>query len=416
MIEGGNRRMNRIHCVGLCLALFLAGMLMLVAPGMAKAAPNLALPNGYQDNTGEPKPEDRNLISVPGIFKLLLGQSSSPFDGTLRLDGAQVELPRVNATVSIDGLAFSPANRSFGWDAVNLIQSQPFSNETVTVSDTRATVQGSETNFSTEVSARVDVHPDEANQASATMALHYDGMSGQSSLAVADGNARVTAGPATVMVDGVNAGDGGLTVDTAQVVIPEAETGFRVGGFTVVDGNASWETLDWYGREFNLGNVVTLSDNLVVIPGPGSENAEAGGATTTIEVNAGDLAEASGQLIFTYDQAAGQPVVALRNGSAALGVADSYLAVNGINVSPDGATVDSVQMSFAPLSLQTQVTGVAIDDSSGLTFDQAMVRYRPDTAEGNRPFTGFDLVIDSSEDGYVVTTTTIFPVARADQS
>ena len=40
--------------------------------------------------------------------------------------------------------------------------------------------------------------------------------------------------------------------------------------------------------------------------------------------------------------------------------------------------VDSVQMAFAPLKLQTQVTGVAFRDNSGLTFDQAMVRYRPD--------------------------------------
>ena len=407
--------MNRVHWIGLCFALLLAGMLSLLAPASAKAAaPSHTLPNGYQVNTGEPNPEDGDLLAVPGIFSLLLQQSTSPFDGTFRLDSTQLDLPSANATVSIDGLAFSLAESSIDWDALHLIQSQPFSNETITVSDTQATVQGKGTNFSTEVTTSVDVHPDQATQAAATVTLRYDGISGQPSLAVADGNARVTAGPATVMVEGVNAGDGALTVDTAQVVFPEADTGIQVDGFTVADGNASWEALVWYGREFNLGNVATFSDNLVAIPGPGSQQLDVGGVTTTIEVKAGDLAQASGQLIFTYDQADGQSAVALRNGNAVVGVPGANLAMNGINVSPDGAMVDSVQMAFAPLSLQTQVTGVAFHDNSGLTFDQAMVRYRPDSAYGNLPLAGFDLVVDSSEYGYVVTTTTMVPVAQAD--
>jgi hypothetical protein len=59
------------------------------------------------------------------------------------------------------------------------------------------------------------------------------------------------------------------------------------------------------------------------------------------------------------------------------------------------------------------VTGVAVSEGSGVTFDQARVRYLPDPAAGNTAIGGFELVIDSTEAGYIVTTTTLVPAATA---
>jgi hypothetical protein len=359
-------------------------------------------------------PNDRNLISLPGVFTLRLGQTSSTRDGALRFDGTQVELPAINATATIDGFTFSLRDGSYGWDAITVTQMGPRESDALTLSNTQVSVQGPAANFSTDVSARVEVHPSPEVQAGATVGFSYDGLTSQAGLAVADGNVQVAAGPATVTVEGLNAGGGAFTVDAAQVMFPEAETGVRVDGFALVDGSPSWQALAWYGREFNLGNVVTLSDNLVVIPGPGSSNAGAGGATTTFEVNVGDVAQTGGQLIITADPVTGQPAVSVRNGSAVLGVAGWSLAVNGINTGPDGASVDTVTVSAEPLNLQAQVTGVAVSEGSGVTFDQARVRYLPDAA-GATTIAGFELVVDSTEAGYIVTTTTLVPTARADQ-
>jgi hypothetical protein len=396
----------------LSLAILLAGLAMVLSPMVAAAAPQGAA-HSYQGDSGGADPNERNFISVPGVFSLRLGPGGSTPSGGFSLRNPQIDLPALNATATVEGLTVNVRDGSYGWDAVTVMQSKPAGNDTVTISGTQARVQGPALNYSTELTTRIDFHPDDATQAGATLMVSYDGVTGQPDFALTDGSAELTAGPAAVSVEGLNAGGGAFSVDSAQVMLPEADTGVRVDGFSVVDGSATWEALAWYGREFNLGNAVTLSDNLVVIPGPGSANAGAGGATTTFSIKAGDLAQTNGQLVFARDQATGQPALALRNGSAVLGTAAWNLAVEGVNVGPKGATVDTVQMTLAPLNLQAQVTGVALEESSGMTFDQARVRYLPDSTAGAAPIAGFELVIDSTEAGYIVTTTTLVPAATA---
>jgi hypothetical protein len=394
------------------LAILLAGLAVVLSPIVAVAAsPGAA--HSYQGDSGGADPNERNFISVPGVFSLRLGPGGSTPSGGFSLRNPQIDLPALNATATVEGLSVNVRDGSYGWDAITVMQSEPAGNDAVTLSGTQARVQGPALNYSTELSTRVDFHPNESTQAGATLMVSYDGLTGQPSFALADGSAEVAAGPATVSVEGLNTGDGAFSVDTVQVMLPEAETGVRVDGFSVAEGNATWEALAWYGREFNLGNAVTLSDNLVVIPGPGSANAGAGGATTTFTIAAGDLAQTNGQLVFTRDPATGQPALALRNGSAVLGTAAWNLAVEGVNAGPQGTTVDTLQMTLAPLNLQAQVTGVAMSEGSGMTFDQARVRYLPDPAAGATAIGGFELVIDSTEAGYVVTTTTLVPAATA---
>lgn len=404
--------MPRIRCLMFCLALLVAGMVVVGSPGVAAAAPNDA-PRAYQGDSGGPS--DRNLISVPGVFTLRLGQSASTRDGAIRLDGTQVELPGINATATLDGFSFSPRDGSFSWDGITVMQSQPAGNESFTLSNTRATVQGRETNFSTQVSTRIDVRPNEASQAGATLTLNLDRLTGQTSLAVADGNAQVAVGPATVTVQGMDTTSGALTIDTAQVMLPEAETGVRVDGFTLANGSASWEALAWYGREFNLGNAVTLSDNLVVVPGSAAGDTRAGGATTTFTVNVGELGQTGGQLVLMTDPATGQPALMLRNGSATLGAAGWSVAASGINVGPSGAAVDTVTLIVEPLGVQAQVTGLEATAGAGASFDQTRILYLPPQNGASRTVGGFELVISSTQAGYVVTTTTLLPTAQAGQ-
>lgn len=96
-----------------------------------------------------------------------------------------------------------------------------------------------------------------------------------------------------------------------------------------------------------------------------------------------------------------------------LGAAGWTVPVSGINAGAGGATVDAAQMTVAPLSLRAQATGLATDDSNGVTFDPARVRYLPDPSAGAAAIAGFELVIDSTEAGYIVTTTTLAPSATA---
>jgi hypothetical protein len=399
--------MTRMRWTMLCLAAMLAGLAAVFSPSTAAAAPY------FQDRSGGTGAEERNFLSVPGVFSLRLGSGGSTQDGGLRLNSPQIDLPSLNATATVEGLTVNVRDGSYGWDAVTVMQSKPAGNETWTISGMQARVQGPASKFSTELTTRIDLHPNASTQAGATVTVSYDGLTSQASFALADGGAQLAAGPAEVTVEGVNAGDGALTVDALQVMLPQADTGVRMDGFSLAGGNASWEALAWYGREFKLGDVVTLSDNLVVVPGTAASNARAGGATTTFAINAGDLAQTSGQLIYAQNPATGQPALALRNGNAMLGAAGWNMAVSGVNADPGGATVDMIQMTMAPLNLQAQVTGVELASGSGMTFDQARVRYLPQATAANRSIAGFELVVDSSEAGYLVTTTTLVPAATA---
>jgi len=56
---------------------------------------------------------------------------------------------------------------------------------------------------------------------------------------------------------------------------------------------------------------------------------------------------------------------------------------------------------------------VTVSPGSAMTFDQARVRYLPDPTTNNTAVGGFELVIDSSDAGYMVTTTTLLPSATA---
>lgn len=405
--------MQHTRLKGLGLALFLAGGLAMGAPHAVAAAAHDNSLIRSQDSAEVTQPPDGPMVSVPGVFSLWLGQGFSSRNGALGLESAQVDLPAINATATIDGFTFSLRDQSYGWDSITLAQVEPMGSESLMITDTQARVQGQSANFSTELSTRVDLDSGEAGQAGATIMLGYDGLTGQPSFSVADGSATMTVGPANVVVDGLNTGDGALSVEAAQVTLPDAGMGVRVDGFTMVDGQADWQALTWFGEEFKLGDVATFSNNLVIVPGPGATDRASVGATTSFAIGSADSSNASGQLVFVVDPATGQPALALLDGNAVLGSAGWSLAASGVNTSPQGTAVDSVALTAQPLGIQAQVSGVAVDETGGLTFDQARFLYQPDPTAEQRTVAGFELVIDSTDAGYIVSTTTLLPTAQA---
>jgi hypothetical protein len=330
-------------------------------------------------------------------------------DNGVRLDTAQIDLPIANATATVEGLTVDLRNRSYGWDMITLKQAAPIGNEAVTVSNLEATIQGKDARFTTDASTRIDIHPNENVQAGATVGVSYDGLTGQASLSVADGAVQVVAGPATVAANGVSVQDGVVAVDAAQVVLPEAGVGFRVDGYTFSNGQSDWTGLTWYGQELKLGEVATLSDMLVVVPGPSTAGTAPMGAATSFSVQAGNVATADGQVVFTYDSTTGEPTLMLRNANAQFGVPAWNVAFNGITTGKQGSTVDSIVVTAAPIGVQAGVDGLAVTPEAGMSFDQAWLLYQPAQPTGEEAIAGFRLVVDSTEGGYIVSTTTLVP-------
>ncbi len=404
--------MDRNRWTVLCLAFVVAGLMVVGSPRSTAAALAGNRLYAYQDDSGTSVPPGQPLLAVPGVFSFSLGQGFSSRDGVLALDSAEVDLPVINATATVNGFTFGLRDQSYGWDSITLKQAAPMGNEAVTISDLQANVGGKTTNYSTDLSTTIDLHPGEALQASATVGLSYDGLTGQASFGVANGAAQVAVGPATFAMDGLNAANGAVAVDTVQLVAPEAGVGVRLDGFQVVDGQADWQALTWVGKEFQVGDVATISNSMVVVPGPSATSTAPIGATTRVDINGGDAVQTGGQFVFTYDRVTGQPSLSLLDGSAQFGVAGWTMAFEGVNAGQKGASVDSMLLTAEPLGVQVQVNGLAVDDSSGLTFDQARMLYQPAPASG-QAVAGFELVVDSTDAGYVVTTTTLLPTAKA---
>jgi hypothetical protein len=63
--------------------------------------------------------------------------------------------------------------------------------------------------------------------------------------------------------------------------------------------------------------------------------------------------------------------------------------------------------------VEAQVTDLTVGGSQGLTFGQARFAYRPAASASGQASAGFEMVVDSTDAGYVVTTTTVVPMAKS---
>lgn len=391
--------MKLARCALVGLAVVLVGVLALAWPQPAAAA--------QLDSPDEP------IWSIPGVFSLSIGEGVTLEDGTLKLDSSTVDLLTLNASTTIDGLEVDLGTRTYGWDNITVVQNEARGNEAVTVSNLQANIQGPASGYSIDGSARVDVHPNEMVQAGADITVSYNGLDGSTDIGIADGSASLVAGPVTLEVDGLNAGGGTLAVDSALVAIPTIGASARLDGYAVADGTSSWQELALLVDQLKLGDVAVLSDVQLSVPGPGERETTPVAASVDFELNAGDVAKAGGQLVASYDLSTGQSSLALHNASAVVRVSGWNLAVLGVNADDAGTSADSIIVSAEPWGLQAQVEDVTIDDSKGLSFGRAKVSYQPASgADGQEPG-GFEMTIEPTDAGYVVTTTTLVPVATA---
>ena len=153
--------MNRIRWTALSLAIGLAGLLALGSPHAASASPENSRLLGYQDEAVAPAAQEGPLVSVPGVFSLWLNQGFSLQQDGVRLESADVDLPMLNATATVDGLRFGLGGGSFGWDNITVQQAAPVQSDAMTISGMQASIGGQSVNYSSDLSTRIDVHPGE---------------------------------------------------------------------------------------------------------------------------------------------------------------------------------------------------------------------------------------------------------------
>ena len=95
--------MDRMRWTVFCLAILLAGLAAGLSPAVVSAAPSDAA-RSYQSGADGTDVNERNFLSVPGVFSLRLGSGGSTQSGALRLNSPQVDLPALNATATVEGL------------------------------------------------------------------------------------------------------------------------------------------------------------------------------------------------------------------------------------------------------------------------------------------------------------------------
>jgi hypothetical protein len=144
------------------------------------------------------------------------------------------------------------------------------------------------------------------------------------------------------------------------------------------------------------------------VPGSGAEQATT--LSANFEFNAGDVAHLEGQVIGVRDQTGGPSGVALKDTTASVQIPGWDLQLTGINSVQGGVKVDKISFGAEPINLAAELTGVTIGAGGGMTFDEAQVTFMPN--EGGQPAPGaFQMTMTKSDAGYILTTTSLLPIA-----
>jgi hypothetical protein len=382
----------------LWLIVFVLGLAVLALPGVAAAAPDSSISLARTNNSIVVEGPVPPTFAIPGVFSLTLGD---------KLSTAEVDLPVLNATATVSGLKLGP---SPAWDSITLTQKQPSVTQAATVSGLQATVQGPSTGYSTDLSGRVEVHPNDAIQAEATFAANYDGLARSFGLGIQDGNVAVMAGPVNFAMAGLNTGKGTLAIDKLGVQVPAIGATVILDGYNVGNGKADWNSLSIAGQGMQFGNVAAISDVQVNIPGPSTAYTNPFNASANLALNLGQVVQVEGQLGAAVDPATRQTTITLSDGNAMVGVPAWNLTFSGINAGGGtGLAVDNIAMHAQPLNMTVEMSGVAMGGGSGFTFDQAKI-----TQAGDGSGTGgFEMLVTKTPQGYVLQTTSLIPVAAS---
>jgi hypothetical protein len=391
--------MNRTRSIALCSVVILAALAILVLPGTVCAAPLHSSTLNRSDNTTVVDGPIQPTLAIPGVFSLKFGNDIST---------SQIEIPALNATASVTGLTLRP---TLGWDSITLSQQQPTVTNAATISGTQVTVQGPETGYSATATAQVELYPSPAFQAEGTVGVIYDGVSKSVGVTLQDASMTVPTWPVGFALTGVNTGQGTLTIDSAQLGLPVAGSTVSVSGFSAGSSGTSWDLLTFTqnpNAPLKIGNVATISGVELSVPGTGTDQPAT--LSAHFDLNAGQVAHADGEVIGVKSPSGGPNGVALQDTNATVQIPGWSLQLAGINSVQGGVKIDTVSFAAEPINLTAEMSGVTIGAGGGLVFDEAQLTYLP--SEGGTPAPGaFQLTMTRTDAGYVLTTTSLLPVA-----
>jgi hypothetical protein len=269
-------------------------------------------------------------------------------------------------------------------------------------------VYGPQRGYTSEASASFKLNPSSAFQTSGKVGFGYDGLNRTFGFTLQNLDMVVATESAKVALSGVNNTPGEFKFDALKVEVPSAGASMVMSGYQVKNGKADWKSLSIMNTPnmaLQIGNVVSVSEMQASVAGASAGYATM--ASANLKVDAGQSAKVNGKLYVINDPANRQSGVALSKGNMAFQVPGWNLQVDGINSIQGGVKVDTVSLAAEPLSLTAEVTGVVVSDTTGFAFDQAKVAYAPTAGGAN----GFAMTVTRSDAGYVLTTTTVFPVA-----
>jgi len=378
----------------LCLTVFALALLALALPGVAAAAPasnttfSTLAGSTIVDSPTQPT------FAVPGIFSLKFGQNAGD---------AEIDIPAINTVGTITGLNIG---RDVSWESLSLTQKQPYVASGVAIADARLDVMGASKGYSTDAIAQIKLEPSSAFQTSGKFGFRYDGVKQSGGFMLQNVALKIAADPVHVTLDAVNTGDAAISFGAMKVEVPAANAGMMVDGYQVKNGRADWKTISVANAPntaIQFGNVASISQMQLSVAGPSAGYATFG--TARVKVNA-EQAKVDGQLYVINDPATRLAGVALSKGNMAFQVPGWNLQMEGINSVKGGVKIDTISLAAAPLELTAEMTGVMVSDTAGFSFDQAKVAYAPGR-------NGFEMTVTRNNAGYVLTTTTVLPVAAS---
>ena len=332
--------------------------------------------------------------------------------GTLTIDSAQVGLPIIASAMTVNG--FQTGNAGTSWDSLTVAQSPdaPLKiGEVATISGIQLDVPGTGTEGATTASAQVELHPGPGFQAEGTVGVVRAGASGSSGMMIQDASVTMPTWPVSLAITGINTGQGTLTVDSAQVGIPAAGSAVTINGLETGSGGTSWDSLSVAqgpNAALKIGDVATISGIELSVPGSGSEQATT--LSANFEFNAGEVAHLEGQVIGVKDSTGGPSGVALKDTTATVQIPGWGLQLSGINSVQGGVKVDNISFAAEPINLTAELTGVTVGAGGGMAFDQAQITYLP-TKDGKPAPGAFQVTMVPSDAGYILTTTSLLPIA-----
>lgn len=376
-------------------------------------------------------------LAVGGDPVRIAFEGVNTLDAGIAIDSMKVDIPAANAGMRLEGYRVKDGRAD--WKAITASNAPntaiQFGN-VGSISEMQLSIAGPSAGYATLGAARLNVNANNAARVDGRVYIINDPAARQSGVAIGQGNIafqlpgaafqmegvnsvqggvkvnaiNLAADPLKASLTGVNAAGAGLALDAVQLDMPAAYANLKVEGYAVANGRADWKAISVANAPntaVKLGNVGSISEMQLAVAGPSAGYAATGAAK--LDINANDAVRVNGKFYAINDPVTRKSGVAFSQGNMAFQAPGWNFQMEGINSIQGGVKVDTVSLIAKPLDLTAEVMGVVVGGTAGFAFDQAKVSYAPDGARAS----GFEMVVTRSNAGYVLTTTTVLPVAMA---